>query len=112
MSHTSRKRFVVAVAALALGGGLTVPATTATAAAPSGVSSAAAVRIQGTAPACVSRDVVKQEKRVTVTNRCGKTMHLKVVIDNGPDLKCWTYQNGQAFLWKWKLGSYGKIVTC
>ncbi|GHH52771.1 hypothetical protein [Streptomyces candidus] len=109
MPHTPRKRLAVAVAALALGGSLTVPAATATASTASSVTS---VRLQGTAPACVSRDVIKQKKQVVVTNRCGKTMHLKVVINNGPDLKCWTYQNGEGFLWKWKLGSYGKIVTC
>ncbi|MFF0745224.1 hypothetical protein ACFYVL_32980 [Streptomyces sp. NPDC004111] len=111
MVITSRKRFAVAVAALALGGGLALPVTTATAvttAAPA----AQNIAVRGTAPACVARDVIKQKKQVTVTNNCNQVMHVKLVINNGPDGQCWTYQRGDARLWTWKLGSYGKIVTC
>ncbi|CAM5435383.1 hypothetical protein GCM10010329_52530 [Streptomyces spiroverticillatus] len=112
MFSTPRKRLAVATAAVALGGGLVLPAAaTAAPAAPAG-RSAADVRVQGTAPACVTRDVIKQKKQVTVRNNCGKTMHVKVVINNGPDGGCWTYQHGQGGTWKWKIGSYGKIVTC
>ncbi|MCS0634363.1 hypothetical protein NX801_01505 [Streptomyces sp. LP05-1] len=82
------------------------PAPAAALAAPSDVST------RGTAPACVTRDVIKQKKTVTIRNGCGKAMHLKLVIDNGPDGQCWTYQNGEAYVWTWKSGSYGKVVTC
>ncbi|MFV0131421.1 hypothetical protein ACLGI4_27550 [Streptomyces sp. HMX112] len=119
MTNTRRERSVLAAATAALVGGLLAPAAPAAAApaqaapataAASPVRSAAEAR--GTAPACVSRDVIKHEKTVTVGNDCGQVMHLKVVINNGPDLRCWTYQRGEAWVWKWKTGSYGKVVTC
>ncbi|MFC4467936.1 hypothetical protein ACFPH6_25960 [Streptomyces xiangluensis] len=66
----------------------------------------------GTAPACVKRDVIKHDKYVKVTNTCGQAMHLKVVIDRGPDSPCLTYQHGEQWEWNWGLGSYGKVVTC
>ncbi|MFJ2744942.1 hypothetical protein ACIO3O_35395 [Streptomyces sp. NPDC087440] len=112
MFSTPRKRLAVATAAVALGGGLVLPATATAAPAAAVDQSASGLRIQGTAPACVTRDVIKQKKQVTVRNNCGTTMHVKVVINNGPDGACWTYQNGEGSTWKWKLGSYGKIVTC
>jgi hypothetical protein len=68
--------------------------------------------IAGTAPACVTRDVIKHEKYVKVKNNCGRAMHLKVVIDWGPDSRCLTYQHGQQWEWRWSRGSYGKVVTC
>ncbi|NGO42756.1 hypothetical protein [Streptomyces ureilyticus] len=66
----------------------------------------------GTAPACVKRDVIKHEKYVKVTNNCGQTMHLKVVINGGPDFRCYTYQPGYEWDGNWRVGSYGKVVTC
>ncbi|HZG06527.1 MAG TPA: hypothetical protein VE546_23630 [Streptomyces sp.] len=101
-----RKLAAVAVVTAVIGSGFTISAPAATAA------SAPAVSPRGTAPSCVSRDVVKQEKKVTIQNNCGKTMHLKLVIKNGPDGECWTYRDGEARLWRWKVGSYGKVVTC
>lgn len=92
-----------------LGGGLAVPAGSAMAAS---AEQATSTGVRGTAPACVTRDVIKQKKQVTVKNNCGKTMHLKVVINSGPDLRCWTYSRGKALVWKWRIGSYGKVVTC
>ncbi|MGP3683431.1 hypothetical protein ACTVZO_01750 [Streptomyces sp. IBSNAI002] len=65
-----------------------------------------------TAPACVKRDVVKHQKYVKVTNTCDQAMHLKVVIDRGPDSRCLTYQKGEQWEWNWGRGSYGKVVTC
>ncbi|GAB2581686.1 hypothetical protein GCM10027168_13010 [Streptomyces capparidis] len=97
---------VAVVTTVAIAGGFTVSATAATTAPES------AVGPQGIAPACVTRDVVKQEKKVTIKNNCGKTMHVKLVIDNGPDGQCWTYRHGESRLWKWKTGSYDKVVTC
>ena len=86
------------VAGCLLGGGLTV--------APE------ASAIAGTAPSCVARDVIKHKKYVKVTNNCGRAMHLKVVIDWGPDSRCLTYQHGEQWEWNWGRGSYGKVVTC
>ncbi|MEV5978209.1 hypothetical protein [Streptomyces sp. NPDC052114] len=73
---------------------------------------ASAVEVQGTAPACVKRDVIKHKKYVKVTNLCGQAMHLKVVIDWGGDSPCLTYQHGEQWEWNWGRGSYGKVVTC
>ncbi|GAA2621049.1 hypothetical protein [Streptomyces axinellae] len=118
MLHPIRKSFALAAAVVALGGGAALSAAPAVAApaavAPSAPGKAAApkVTVQGTAPACVRRDVIKHKKTVTVGNDCGKAMHLKVVINNGPDSKCLTYQNGEAWTWHWGMGSYGKVVTC
>ncbi|MCA6091149.1 hypothetical protein LE181_03055 [Streptomyces sp. SCA3-4] len=93
------------MAAAVLGSGL-VMAPPATAAEPAGV------KVTGTAPACVKRDVIKHEKYVKVTNNCQEAMHLKVVIDWGPDSRCLTYQPGYQWEWHWGRGSYGKVVTC
>ncbi|MEU9981775.1 hypothetical protein [Streptomyces sp. NPDC050856] len=114
MTNTRRERSVLAAATAALVGGLLVPAAPAQAAPAQAAASPArsAAEARGTAPACVSRDVIKHEKTVTVGNNCGQVMHLKVVINSGPDLRCWTYQRGEAWVWKWKTGSYGKVVTC
>jgi hypothetical protein len=73
---------------------------------------ATAADAMGTAPACVKRDVIKHRKYVKVTNTCGETMHLKVVIDWGSDSPCLTYQPGEQWEWNWGRGSYGKVVTC
>ncbi|MFJ8828006.1 hypothetical protein ACIREE_40560 [Streptomyces sp. NPDC102467] len=78
----------------------------------SAASAAPAAATQGTAPACVKRDVIKHRKYVKVTNNCGEAMHLKVVIDWGNDSPCLTYQPGEQWEWNWGRGSYGKVVTC
>ncbi|MFI6767300.1 hypothetical protein [Streptomyces sp. NPDC050355] len=119
MRNALRKRLALAAAAAALGGGLALPAGSAVAApaqvGPGDRTATEATEgagILGTAPACVRRDVIKHEKKVTVGNDCGRAMHLKVVIDWGPDSRCLTYQNGEAWTWHWGRGSYGKVVTC
>ncbi|MFG3257584.1 hypothetical protein [Streptomyces sp. NPDC048172] len=119
MKKPSRTSLALCTAATLLGSGLALAAGPATAApaapaAPSAPGGAAASKaaVMGTAPACVRRDVIKHEKKVTVGNDCGRAMHLKVVIDRGPDSRCLTYQHGQAWTWHWRLGSYGKVVTC
>ncbi|MFF4606529.1 hypothetical protein ACFY12_27830 [Streptomyces sp. NPDC001339] len=122
MRNALRKRLTLAVAAAALGGGLALSAGPAVAApAQVGPGDRAAIgtseatedaSVLGTAPACVRRDVIKHEKKVTVGNDCGKAMHLKVVIDWGPDSRCLTYQHGEEWTWHWGRGSYGKVVTC
>ncbi|MFE0186688.1 hypothetical protein [Streptomyces sp. NPDC059008] len=119
MRNALRKRLALAAATAALGGGLALPAGPAVAApaqvGPGDRATAEAAEgagILGTAPACVRRDVIKHEKKVTVGNDCGRAMHLKVVIDWGPDSRCLTYQHGEAWTWHWGRGSYGKVVTC
>ncbi|NJQ03475.1 hypothetical protein [Streptomyces zingiberis] len=108
---SSRQRVVFASAAAtaALAGLLSLAAPLAAAQTSTPLSPASA---QGTAPACVARDVVKQAKKVTIRNNCGRTMHVKLVIDWGPDGQCWTYRPGEARTWTWSQGSYGKVVTC
>ncbi|MCC3650129.1 hypothetical protein LIX60_01160 [Streptomyces sp. S07_1.15] len=112
---TARRRLALTAATAALAGGLALPAAPAVAA-PAGTAErmapAAAVDTRGTAPACVRRDVVKHRKKVTVTNTCGRTMHVKVVIKRGRDLPCLTYQHGETWTGHWRIGSYGKVVTC
>ncbi|MEV0493489.1 hypothetical protein [Streptomyces atratus] len=66
----------------------------------------------GTAPACIAREVVKQNKTAWTTNNCGKNMHIQLVIKNGPDQQCWTTLPGETLEWKWKVGSYGRIAVC
>ncbi|MEV0278836.1 hypothetical protein AB0I22_20970 [Streptomyces sp. NPDC050610] len=103
------------MAAFLLGNGLALaPAATAAAytAAAGTARESSATKIAGTAPSCVKRDVIKHKKYVKVTNNCGRAMHLKVVIDWGPDSRCLTYQNGEQWQWHWGRGSYGKVVTC
>ncbi|GAA2067385.1 hypothetical protein GCM10009801_14670 [Streptomyces albiaxialis] len=114
MKKPSRVSLALAAAATLLGGGaaLTAGPAAAAPAAPGGAAVASKAAVKGTAPSCVRRDVIKHEKKVTVGNDCGRTMHLKVVIDHGPDSRCLTYQHGQAWSWHWRLGSYGKVVTC
>jgi len=112
MTHTERdatrsfagtaRRTAVLIAATALASLLGAPAG----------AHASPVQVTETAPACVTRDVIKHEKYVKVTNGCDRAMHLKVVIDNGPDSDCLTYQQGYQWEWNWGRGSYGKVVTC
>ncbi|MFE7327422.1 hypothetical protein ACFU8W_20945 [Streptomyces sp. NPDC057565] len=53
-----------------------------------------------TAPACIAREVVKQNKTAWTTNNCGKNMHIQLVIKNGPDKQCWTTFPGETLEWK------------
>ncbi len=100
------------ITAAALLGTALAASPTATAAPTTSATAASAPALRGTAPACVKRDVVKHRKYVKVTNLCGRAMHLKVVIDWGPDSRCLTYQHKQQWEWTWGRGSYGKVVTC
>ncbi|MFJ6749375.1 MULTISPECIES: hypothetical protein [unclassified Streptomyces] len=96
-------RFPTALASLA----------TATAMAAAALVTAAPAQAAGpTAPACIARDVIKQDKKAWTTNNCGKPMHIQLVIDHGPDRKCWTTKPGERLEWSWKLGSYGRIALC
>ncbi|MFF4417790.1 hypothetical protein ACFYY8_35125 [Streptosporangium sp. NPDC001559] len=66
----------------------------------------------GTAPACVGREVHKNIKVARVANVCGRTMRVKITIDNGPDNSCYSLKNGQALTFRWNLGSYDRTVIC
>ncbi|MEU4799500.1 hypothetical protein [Streptomyces sp. NPDC023327] len=111
-STTLRTSHALFVAAALLGAGLVTSPAASAAPASRPDASAASAAIQGTAPDCVKRDVIKHRKYVKVTNLCGHAMHLKVVIDWGNDSPCLTYQHNEQWEWNWGRGSYGKVVTC
>ncbi|GAA2626986.1 hypothetical protein [Streptomyces axinellae] len=66
----------------------------------------------GTAPACILRTVNKKTDDAVVTNRCGKTMRVKIIVNNGYDSSCHTLRNGKGFYYTWPWGSYARTVTC
>ncbi|WP_405660132.1 hypothetical protein [Streptomyces sp. RK9] len=119
----ARTAAVGIAAAAILGGGLALaPSASAAPAAPtsssgssgsSDASSAARtadVSPQGTAPACVQRTV--RGRTATVTNYCGRTMRVKVVVKFGPDSRCFTLPPRHWARYTWGFGSYDKTVTC
>ncbi|MGW3660447.1 hypothetical protein ACWD6R_34505 [Streptomyces sp. NPDC005151] len=91
---------------------LTTAAATALIAAATLTAAGPAAAAGDTAPACIAREVVKQNKTAWTTNNCGKKMHIQLVINNGPDRQCWTTFPGETLEWKWKVGSYGRIAAC
>jgi hypothetical protein len=91
---------------------LTTTAATALIAAATLTAAGQAAAAGDTAPACIAREVVKQNKTAWTTNNCGKNMHIQLVINNGPDKQCWTTFPGETLEWKWKAGSYGRIAVC
>ncbi|MEU2561657.1 hypothetical protein ABZ626_20315 [Streptomyces longispororuber] len=64
----------------------------------------------GTAPACVQRSV--SGRSATVTNKCGRTVRVKVVVKRGPDSRCHALKHRAWARHSWPLGSYDKTVTC
>jgi hypothetical protein len=91
-------------AAAVVGGGLALCAPVAHAAA------------TGTAPACVDRYVTGTPEGfdVLLTNNCGRTMRVKVIVDNGGDSPCYTMANGSTRLFTYEgvFGTYDRTVTC
>lgn len=67
---------------------------------------------RGTAPDCIERDVNKKKRTVWITNRCGKTMKVKVVIKNGADSHCRTLSDFETIYYHWYFGTYDRTVTC
>ncbi|MFD9859314.1 hypothetical protein [Streptomyces alboflavus] len=65
---------------------------------------------RGTAPACVQRTV--RGRTATVTNYCGRTVRVKVVVKFGPDSRCFTLPPRHWARYTWSFGSYDKTVTC
>ncbi|MER7129907.1 hypothetical protein [Streptosporangium saharense] len=109
MFRLARKIGVVLSAAALVTGVAAVQASAATAREQAAPVSVAA---RGTAPACIGRAVDKKRKIARVTNNCGRTTKVKVVINNGPDSSCYTLRNGQVLSFRWRLGSYDRTVTC
>ncbi|GAA0820899.1 hypothetical protein ACFQVD_33640 [Streptosporangium amethystogenes subsp. fukuiense] len=101
---------VVVSAALALapaGAADAAPATTAGA----GSASASA----GTAPSCVKRQLIIRQG-VMLTNRCGRTMRVKVLVKRGKDSWCFTMKKNQRRFWAFApqaaFAKYERTVTC
>ncbi|MGJ6968430.1 hypothetical protein ACSDR0_41640 [Streptosporangium sp. G11] len=106
---------VVASAALALApagaAGAASATTTATAVTAAGAASASA----GTAPACVKRQLIIRQG-VALTNKCGRTMRVKVLVKRGKDSWCFTMKNNQRRFWAFvpqaAFAKYERTVTC
>lgn len=107
----TRTAAVGIAAAAILGGGLALaPSASAAPAASASTARTADVSPQGTAPACVSRTV--SGRSATLTNYCGRTMRVKVVVKWGPDSRCFTLTHRSGVRYTWGVGSYDKTVTC
>ncbi|AJP05955.1 beta-Ig-H3/fasciclin [Streptomyces cyaneogriseus subsp. noncyanogenus] len=98
------KLAMAAVTAAAIGGSLAVSAPAAHAAA------------AGTAPSCIGRYVTGTPEGfdVHLTNDCGRTMRVKVIVNNGGDSPCYTMAHGTSklFIYEGVFGSYDRTVTC
>ncbi|GAA3905707.1 beta-Ig-H3/fasciclin [Streptomyces lannensis] len=77
------------------------------------VSSAA---VGDTAPSCISRPVYSTPDGfdVFLTNNCGRTMSVKVIVDNGGDSNCYVMSAGTSHTFSYSgiFGTYGKTVIC
>ncbi|GAA3647394.1 hypothetical protein GCM10022224_007800 [Nonomuraea antimicrobica] len=69
----------------------------------------------GTAPSCVHRKLLIRQG-VMLTNKCGKTMKVKVLVKRGKDSWCFTMKNNQRRFWAFvpqaAFAKYEKTVTC
>ncbi|MEW2121988.1 beta-Ig-H3/fasciclin [Streptomyces sp. NPDC005474] len=96
-----------AVVLTALGGALTVTAPAA---------NAAPAAIGDTAPACISRPVYSTPNGfdVFLTNKCGGTRAVKVIVDSGGDSPCYVMGNNTSVTFSYEgiFGNYGKTVMC
>ncbi|MFJ5926963.1 hypothetical protein ACIQF6_30675 [Kitasatospora sp. NPDC092948] len=97
----SRKHVTAAAAALTVLGA-------ALAAAP------AAYAAGGTAPACIARvvDEMPDGQHVWLENNCGKTMHVKVIVDGWYDSSCLRLADRASRELVLKVGTYHKTVVC
>lgn len=68
--------------------------------------------IGGTAPACIHRFASNKYNEVGITNECGKTMGVKVIINWGRDSPCFILFPESIQKFRWSFGTYGKTVTC
>ncbi|HEY9438800.1 MAG TPA: beta-Ig-H3/fasciclin [Streptomyces sp.] len=105
----NRKLAVVAATTAAIGG---VLLSTPTAQAAPATRAAAA----GTAPSCIGRYVTGTPNGfdVDLSNNCGSTMRVKVIVDHGGDSPCYTMSNGsrKLFIYEGVFGTYGRTVVC
>ncbi|MCZ1006257.1 beta-Ig-H3/fasciclin [Streptomyces lydicus] len=109
MNLLCKQLAVVSTAVTAAIGGFIIVAPAAQAA---GDSAAAG----GTAPACINRmvDGTPDGFSVYLSNHCGKTMRVKVIVNSGGDSSCFTMSAGSDRLWYYTgvFGQYGRTVTC
>jgi hypothetical protein len=66
----------------------------------------------GTAPACIHRFASNKYREVGITNECGKTMGVKVIINWGRDSPCFVLFPQSIQKFHWRFGSYARTVTC
>ncbi|GAA2440097.1 hypothetical protein [Streptomyces glaucus] len=67
----------------------------------------------GTAPACIERGRnIPGDPWASATNRCGKTMRIKIIIKGGDDSGCKSLPNGRTMVHYFVTGHYQKTVTC
>ncbi|GAA3102244.1 hypothetical protein [Streptosporangium carneum] len=68
------------------------------------------------APTCVSRPVyeVPGGFDVFMTNRCGRTMYVRVIVDWAPDSVCIELLNNQSRTWHYQgvTGQYDHLALC
>ncbi|MEW2289341.1 beta-Ig-H3/fasciclin [Streptomyces sp. NPDC047841] len=79
-------------------------------------SSPAAYAAGGTAPACIARFVSGTQDGflVGLTNNCGKTMRVQVIVSYAPDSPCYTLGPGahQSYYYEGILGLYDRTAVC
>ncbi|MBC9715744.1 beta-Ig-H3/fasciclin [Streptomyces sp. TRM66268-LWL] len=70
----------------------------------------------GTAPACINRYVTDTSKGfdVLLTNNCGYTMSVQVVVNNAGDSKCYVLANRATALYIHEsvFGTYDRTAVC
>ena len=99
-----RARIAVVTGAAALGLGFF--------AAPAQASPVVPLTNGGTAPACIARHADNSWGYADITNNCGKTMHVNVIITAGPDSGCFSIASGETVTFQYLIGNYDKTVTC
>ncbi|MFD8597197.1 hypothetical protein ACFV1L_19555 [Kitasatospora sp. NPDC059646] len=68
----------------------------------------------GTAPACIARvvDEMPDGQHVWLQNNCGRTMHVKVIVDGWYDSSCLRLADRATRELVLKVGTYHKTVVC
>ncbi|GAB3679903.1 hypothetical protein [Angustibacter aerolatus] len=84
------------------------------AAAVTGAQAAPAMAATGTAPSCILRGSYNDGlfRHYTATNTCGKTMRIKIVLDNQVDSKCTSVADRRSLDYKQSGGTYARTITC
>jgi hypothetical protein len=105
-----RSLALTAAATAAIGGAFAAPAAHA-------ASTTAPAPLAGaTAPACISRYVTGTVDGfdVLLTNNCGKTMSVRVVVSSAPDSPCYVMSAGSHVLYTYEgiFGNYDRTAVC